>query len=209
MKNELVELELALGKKKSPVCLDALKSVLAETVGAYKDFSLYCNFQELVAACIFYLEICVTHTPNIALSKEIILSAASELEKSCRHCLNRILFKDGTYDLETESAETGIRLSVLQIASMIRELGLKKEDMLLEKGQAEIDHTLQSLKPQLTIAFNRIIEDSITSLSFIDKRVPELSLLVTSQGLVGYLIGVVARLTKKEMKHLDDLPNMT
>ena len=130
----------------------------------------------------------------------MILNAASDLGKSCRRCLDRILFEKGTYDLEIESEESGIRLFVLQIASMIQELGLSKEDLLLEKNQIEIDHALQALKPQLTTAFNRIIEDSIPSLRFIDKNNPELSLLVTSQGHVGYLIGIASRITRKEVK---------
>jgi hypothetical protein len=201
----LVDRQLALGKKKSTICLNALKNVLSETVEIYKGFSLHCNFQELIAASILYLETCVTQAPDLILSKEMVLDAAQELEKSCRRCLSRILFEKEQYDLEVESVESGIRLSALQIASMIRELDLGKEDFLLEKNQVEIDGNFQSLKDQLTKSLTRVVRDSMTSLRFIDKRDPALSLLVTSQGYIGYLIGVISRITRKEIKFVDGL----
>lgn len=210
IETNLVERELAIGKETTPICLKALKTVFSKTAEVYQAVSLHCNFQELIAANIIYLETCVTRAPGHTFSKEMILSAAQEIEKSCRRCLNRIIFEEWQYDLEEESEESGIRLSVLQVTSMIRELEFSKENLLLEKSQVEIERNLQSLKPQLTAAFTRIIEDSITSLRFIDRRDPASSLLVTSQGYVGYLIGVVSRITKKRAKDffvIDDLHN--
>jgi hypothetical protein len=132
----------------------------------------------------------------------IVLSAAAEVEKSCRRCLSHLAFDAGSYDLEVEAEEGGFRVSILQVLEIVRDLGLSKEALLQQKNKGEIITAFTLARPQLKESFERSIDDGINSLRFIDNRNPNLALLVSNQGYIGYLIGITARLMKRSAQEI-------